>query len=99
MVLSRFVVWHPERVQKLVFLSAGYCAPGIFFDVDGLNVLSQKQLGYMQLGYWYFFNSYDAEEIMSRNVCVSRLELLDLKVWLLTYMKARIVLPSSISGQ
>ncbi|PVH84679.1 alpha/beta-hydrolase [Cadophora sp. DSE1049] len=68
MVLSRFAVWQPHRIQKLVFLSAGYCAPGIFFDVDGLNVLSQKLLGYMQLGYWYFFNSYDAEEIMTQNL-------------------------------
>jgi soluble epoxide hydrolase/lipid-phosphate phosphatase len=69
MLLSRAVVWHPERFCKLVFLSAGYTAPGIFFDVDGLNILSQSQLGYMQLGYWYFFNSYDAEDIITRNVC------------------------------
>lgn len=69
MVLSRLVVWHPERFHKLVFISAGYTAPGIFFDVDGLNVMSQSQLGYMQLGYWYFFNSYDAEEIIVKNVC------------------------------
>ena len=68
MVLSRVVVWHPERFQKLVFMSAGYTAPGIFFDIDALNVLSQSQLGYMQLGYWYFFNSYDAEELMVNNV-------------------------------
>jgi soluble epoxide hydrolase/lipid-phosphate phosphatase len=71
MLLSRIVVWHPERFHKLVFLSAGYTAPGIFFDVDGLNVLGQSQLGYMQLGYWYFFNSYDAEDIITRNVCVA----------------------------
>lgn len=69
MVLSRVVVWHPDRFQKLVFMSAGYTAPGIFFNVDGLNVMSQSQLGYMQLGYWYFFNSYDAEDIIVKNVC------------------------------
>jgi pimeloyl-ACP methyl ester carboxylesterase len=68
MVLSRVYVWHPERFIKLVFMSAGYTAPGIFFDVDGLNVLSQSVLGYMQLGYWYFFNSYDASEIILKNV-------------------------------
>jgi pimeloyl-ACP methyl ester carboxylesterase len=68
MVLSRVYVWHPERFIKLVFMSAGYTAPGIFFDVDGLNVLSQSVLGYMQLGYWYFFNSYDASEIIFKNV-------------------------------
>ncbi|KAF5013353.1 hypothetical protein FDECE_656 [Fusarium decemcellulare] len=68
MVLSRVVVWHPERFYKLVFMSAGYTAPGIFFDIDGLNVWSQAQLGYMQLGYWYFFNSYDAEDLMTKNL-------------------------------
>ena len=68
MVMSRVVTWHPERFQKLVFVSAGYTAPGIFFDVDGLNVLSQKHLGYMQLGYWYFFNSYDAADVINNHV-------------------------------
>ncbi|KAF5027511.1 hypothetical protein F66182_382 [Fusarium sp. NRRL 66182] len=68
MVLSRVVVWHPERFLKLAFMSAGYTAPGIFFDVDGLNVSSQRQLGYMQLGYWYFFNSYDAERVIVDNL-------------------------------
>ena len=69
MLLSRVVVWHPERFRKLVFISAGYTAPGVFFDIDGLNVMSQLQLGYMQLGYWYFFNSYDAEDLIVKNVC------------------------------
>jgi len=68
MVMSRIYVWHPERFSRLVFMSAGYTAPGIFFDVDGLNVWSLANVGYMQLGYWYFFNSYDAEEIMVKNV-------------------------------
>lgn len=69
MLMSRVVVWHPERFLKLVFVSAGYTAPGIFFDVDGLNVLSQTHLGYMQLGYWYFFNSYDAADVINKHVC------------------------------
>ncbi|KAI5461936.1 Alpha/Beta hydrolase protein [Mariannaea sp. PMI_226] len=68
MVLSRVVVWHPERFHKLVFMSAGYTAPGVFFDIDGLNVWSHLQLGYMQLGYWYFFNSYDAEDLIVKNL-------------------------------
>lgn len=68
MVLSRVYVWHPDRFLKLVFVSAGYTAPGVFFDVDGLNILSQKHLGYMQLGYWYFFNSYDAADVINNHV-------------------------------
>jgi soluble epoxide hydrolase / lipid-phosphate phosphatase len=68
MVLSRVYVWHPDRFHKLVFVSAGYTAPGVFFDVDGLNVMGQELLGYMQLGYWYFFNSYDADALITKNV-------------------------------
>ncbi|KAF4998685.1 hypothetical protein FGRMN_3011 [Fusarium graminum] len=68
MVMSRVVVWHPDRFVKLVFMSAGYTAPGVFFDIDGLNVWSQKELGYAQLGYWYFFNSYDAERVILDNL-------------------------------
>ncbi|KAF9776786.1 hypothetical protein IL306_004982 [Fusarium sp. DS 682] len=68
MVMSRVFVWHPERFLKLVFMSAGYTAPGVFFDIDGLNVWSQKELGYTQLGYWYFFNSYDAERVILDHV-------------------------------
>ncbi|KAF5667259.1 epoxide hydrolase [Fusarium heterosporum] len=68
MVMSRVVVWHPDRFVKLVFMSAGYTAPGVFFDIDGLNVWSQKELGYTQLGYWYFFNSYDAERVILNNL-------------------------------
>ncbi|KAJ4253801.1 hypothetical protein NW762_010196 [Fusarium torreyae] len=59
-VLSRTVVWHPDRFEKLAFLSLGFSAPGIFSDIDGLNAYSLAQLGYMQFGYFYFFNAYDA---------------------------------------
>lgn len=67
-MLSRAAVWHPERFQKLVFLSAGYSPPGIFFDVDNINALSMEHYGYTQLGYWYFLNSYDTKDVMAEHV-------------------------------
>lgn len=68
LVLSRALVWHPETFEKAVFLSLGYNAPAINFDVDGINVQSLKQFGYMQFGYWYFFNSFDAASVLTQNV-------------------------------
>ncbi|KAF7544174.1 hypothetical protein G7Z17_g10162 [Cylindrodendrum hubeiense] len=67
-VLSRSAVWHPERFQKLAFLSQGYSAPGTFLDIDAVNAESWKQLGYMQLGYWYFLNSYNSPQVISDNL-------------------------------
>ena len=100
MLLSRVVLWHPERFHKLVFMSAGYTAPGVFFDVDGLNVLSQSQLGYMQLGYWYFFNSYDAESVIVKHVCFLASKRAGTHgPDILTLRSARIILPLSISGR
>ncbi|KAM0458640.1 hypothetical protein ACHAPV_006032 [Trichoderma viride] len=68
LILSRALVWHPETFEKAVFLSLGYNAAGINFDVDGFNIQGLKQLGYMQFGYWYFFNSFDAASVLSQNL-------------------------------
>lgn len=57
-----------------MFLSLGYNAAGINFDVDGFNIQGLKQLGYMQFGYWYFFNSFDAASVLSQNVSYARLD-------------------------
>lgn len=67
-VLSRAAVWLPKRFEKLVFLSVGYSAPGVFFDVDALNANSLKDFGYAQVGYWYFLNSYNAADLVASHV-------------------------------
>ncbi|KAI8633280.1 alpha/beta-hydrolase [Xylariaceae sp. FL1651] len=67
-LLSRLAVWHPDRFTKFAFLSVGYDPPGIFLDFDALNALSSKTFGYMQYGYWYFFNSYNAAGLISQNL-------------------------------
>lgn len=67
-VLSRTVGWHAARFEKLAFLSLGYSAPGIFADIDALNAMTLEMLGYMQFGYFYFFNSYNAADLAASNV-------------------------------
>ncbi|KAF4465983.1 epoxide hydrolase 2 [Fusarium albosuccineum] len=67
-VLSRSLYWHSERFEKVAFLSTGYVPAGSFFDVDATNVASLKEFGYFQYGYWYFFNSYNAKELMEERL-------------------------------
>ncbi|RWA03480.1 hypothetical protein EKO27_g11625 [Xylaria grammica] len=67
-VLSRSVVFHPQRFSKLVFMAVGYSPPGIFFDVDETNEQGLKNFGYTPFGYWYFFNSYDSAGIVGQNL-------------------------------
>ncbi|TRX96164.1 hypothetical protein FHL15_002888 [Xylaria flabelliformis] len=69
-VLSRCAVFQAKRFSKLVFVSVGYVAPGIFFDVDGINEAGLENYGYTPFGYWYFFNSYDTAGIISQNVSI-----------------------------
>ncbi|KAF2635150.1 alpha/beta-hydrolase [Massarina eburnea CBS 473.64] len=65
-VLSRAVAWHPERFAKLVFVTVPYQPAGQFFDVDAANKGSLETVGYQRYAYWYFFNSWDAAELMGR---------------------------------
>ncbi|KAI3329101.1 alpha/beta-hydrolase [Xylariaceae sp. AK1471] len=67
-VLSRAAAWHPGRFTKFVFVSVGYAPAGLLFDVDAVNALAEKTLGYLQYGYWYFFNSYDTADLISQNL-------------------------------
>jgi soluble epoxide hydrolase/lipid-phosphate phosphatase len=67
-VLSRVAVWHPERLEKIVFLSTGYNQPGRFMDVDAINANGLKKSGKMPFGYWYFFNSHDAPSLAASHL-------------------------------
>jgi len=70
-VLSRLVVWYPERFSKLVFMSVGYAVPGELFDVDAINAAGLEELDYTPFGYWYFFNSYDSAGIIAERVSIA----------------------------
>lgn len=62
--------YHPSRFLGFAFLDVGYIAPGENLDADAVNEETQKELGYPTLGYWLFFNSDEAAELMERNVCI-----------------------------
>ena len=51
-----------------VFLDIGYLGPSTNFSVDDANQFSIERLGYPIFGYWPFFNSADAAELLDRNV-------------------------------
>ncbi|EKJ76947.1 hypothetical protein FPSE_02822 [Fusarium pseudograminearum CS3096] len=67
-VLSRLAVWHPDRFEKLAFLSTGYNPPGIPMDVDAINANGLKHFGKMPFGYWYFFNTLDAPSLAASHL-------------------------------
>lgn len=67
-VLSRSLYWHSERYEKAAFVSSGYSPVGVFFNIDAVNAASMANFGYCQYGYWYFFNSYDANRLLEDRV-------------------------------
>ncbi|KAI0150539.1 alpha/beta-hydrolase [Xylariaceae sp. FL1272] len=67
-VLGRSAVYYPDRFSKLAFLSYGYAPPGYLLDIDGINESYLKSDGYTPVGYWYFFNTWDATDIISANL-------------------------------
>lgn len=67
-LLSRVYVYHPDRFQKLAFLSVGYAPPGFNVDIDANNAQSLKKFGYTQSGYWYFFFAHDAPALITQHV-------------------------------
>ncbi|KAL8793176.1 MAG: hypothetical protein Q9195_004206 [Heterodermia aff. obscurata] len=66
-LLSKLANYHPERLIAYVFLDIGYQSPDSNFSIDNVNQISTEQLGYPVFGYWHFFNSADAAELMDRN--------------------------------
>lgn len=76
-VLSNAVARHSALFTKLVFVSVGYQASGLFADFDAINKFSQAMYGYMQYAYWYFFNSYNAADLITNNVSIDIRTLLE----------------------
>lgn len=66
-VLSNTAVYHPDRFEKLVFMNVPYNPPGPF-DIDAINAETLRTTGYTRFGYWYFFNAFDAVDVLSEHV-------------------------------
>lgn len=59
----------PSLLQlAYVFLDVGYIGPGAISSIDEINQKTTETIGYPIFGYWPFFNSADAAELMDRNV-------------------------------
>lgn len=67
-LISRLANYFPERFLKFAFLDVAYQPPTGNFNVDAINDMSEKMLGYPIFGYWYFFNDAEAAGLMDRNV-------------------------------
>ncbi|KAF2657273.1 putative epoxide hydrolase [Lophiostoma macrostomum CBS 122681] len=65
-LLSCAALAYPSLFAGVVFTSVGYIPPGLF-DIDQLNGLSTKVLGYPTFGYWKFFDEDDAAAILEAN--------------------------------
>ena len=50
-LLSRAVTYHPERFLKVAFLSVGPPKMGTPFDLETINSMTERMLGYEMLGY------------------------------------------------
>ena len=67
-LLGRLANYYPKRLQSASFLVVAYRPPGEVIDLDGLNAMSKKAVGYETFGYWRFFEREEAGEIVDKNV-------------------------------
>jgi soluble epoxide hydrolase/lipid-phosphate phosphatase len=67
-LLGKAAAFFPARFEKLVFVAVGYYPPGVLLDVDAINKAAVEAGGAAPLGYWYFFNSWDAAHIIEGHV-------------------------------
>ncbi|KAK8078343.1 epoxide hydrolase [Apiospora saccharicola] len=63
-ILSRFAIYHPDRLRAAVFLRIGPSGPGTPFDLDAINEMTKRATGTEMLGYI----SYIARDASSQGV-------------------------------
>ena len=64
---SRFILHQPTRALGLVLVSVGYMPPREF-DFQAALTRSKQALGYENIGYWEFFTSDDAVNLIQQNI-------------------------------
>lgn len=73
-LLSRFHTYQSKYLSALAFLDVGYFAPGVDVNmtyVETYNNISQAEVGYPALGYWYYYDQPDGHVLMDENVSAS----------------------------
>jgi len=66
-LLSRLANYHGPRLLAVVTISVSYLEPGLKYDLDAFNAATEQAFGYPTFGYWEFFVSDDAAELLDRN--------------------------------
>lgn|SRR5687767_9698263 len=50
MLLSRLAIWHPERIEAVIYIAVGPHKLGLRFDVDAINSFTKSMMGHEYLG-------------------------------------------------
>jgi len=66
--LSRFYNHHPTRLLSLTFVSVPYNPPGIPFNLEAVNQLTKKMIGFEKFGYIQFLASDRSPEVIGKHV-------------------------------
>lgn len=75
-ILSRFAIYHPERLTALAFLGTGASKPGTHFDLDGINEMNRKHNGFEMLGYISYISRDPSSHCMMEQNANSVMDLL-----------------------
>ncbi|KAF8978063.1 alpha/beta-hydrolase [Cyathus striatus] len=73
---SKLINLFPTRILANIFISLSYFPPDPNFDVDALNAKIKDLTGESSFGYWEFFASDDAADVIIKHVSLDRLILL-----------------------
>jgi soluble epoxide hydrolase/lipid-phosphate phosphatase len=66
---ARLYNYNPDRVVGLVLLNVAYSPPGREpFNLDAINEMTTKHLGYPVFSYWYLFTAEDGPAVLKKNV-------------------------------
>lgn len=69
-LLGRLANYCPARLASVSFLVVAYRMPGEVVDLDGLNAVTKRAVGYEVCGYWRFFEREEAGDLVDKNVSV-----------------------------
>ncbi|TVY65715.1 Bifunctional epoxide hydrolase, partial [Lachnellula suecica] len=63
-LLSQLAFRYPSYFKQFVFISVPYQPPGRGMDIEKVNAMTKKQIGYENFGYWLFFTHPEAGKLI-----------------------------------
>jgi pimeloyl-ACP methyl ester carboxylesterase len=63
-LLSQLAFRYPSYFKQFVFISVPYQPPSRGIDVERVNAVTKKQIGFENFGYWLFFTSPEAGKLI-----------------------------------